>query len=55
MFQAAQRVVATTYEPLILYVEAAALYLAMSSVLSALQARLEVRLNRYGGFLEANA
>jgi hypothetical protein len=24
-------------------------------VLSALQARLEVRLNRYGGFLEANA
>ncbi|TIO67237.1 MAG: cysteine ABC transporter permease, partial [Mesorhizobium sp.] len=27
---------------------------AMSSVLSALQARLEVRLNRYGGFLEAN-
>ncbi|TIS46548.1 MAG: ABC transporter permease subunit, partial [Mesorhizobium sp.] len=55
MFQAAQRIVATTYEPLILYVEAAALYLAMSSVLSALQARLEVRLNRYGGFLEANA
>ena len=55
MFQAAQRIVATTYEPLILYVEAAALYLALSSVLSALQARLEVRLNRYGGFLEANA
>jgi len=55
MFQAAQRIVATTYEPLILYIEAAALYLVLSSVLSALQARLEVRLNRYGGFLEANA
>jgi cystine transport system permease protein len=55
MFQAAQRIVATTYEPLILYIEAALLYLAMSSVLSALQARLETRLNRYGGFLEAQA
>ena len=52
MFQAAQRIVATTYEPLILYVQAAILYLAMSSVLSALQVRLEKRLNRYGGFLE---
>lgn len=55
MFQAAQRIVATTYEPLILYVEAAILYLALSSVLSALQTRLETRLNRYGGFLEARA
>ena len=55
MFQAAQRIVATTYEPLILYVEAAILYLAMSSVLSALQTRLETRLNRYGGFLEARS
>jgi cystine transport system permease protein len=55
MFQAAQRIVATTYEPLILYVEAAILYLAMSSVLSALQTRLEERLNRYGGFLEARS
>ncbi|CAH2394441.1 cystine ABC transporter membrane subunit [Mesorhizobium ventifaucium] len=55
MFQAAQRIVATTYEPLILYVEAAALYLALSSVLSALQTRLENRLNRYGGFLEARS
>jgi cystine transport system permease protein len=55
MFQAAQRIVATTYEPLILYIEAALLYLAMSSVLSALQARLETRLNRYDGFLEAQA
>ncbi|TIX94161.1 MAG: amino acid ABC transporter permease [Mesorhizobium sp.] len=55
MFQAAQRIVATTYEPLILYIEAAALYLALSSVLSALQTRLEKRLNRYGGFLEARS
>lgn len=55
LFQAAQRIVATTYEPLILYVQAALIYLAMSSVLSALQVRLEKRLNRYGGFLEARA
>jgi cystine transport system permease protein len=55
LFQAAQRIVATTYEPLILYVEAALIYLALSSVLSALQTRLEVRLNRYGGFMEARA
>ncbi|TIX44486.1 MAG: amino acid ABC transporter permease [Mesorhizobium sp.] len=55
MFQAAQRIVATSYEPLILYIEAAALYLALSSVLSALQTRLEKRLNRYGGFLEARS
>jgi len=53
LFQAAQRIVATTYEPLILYVEAALIYLVMSSALSALQARLETRLNRYGGFLGA--
>ncbi|WVT73111.1 amino acid ABC transporter permease [Sinorhizobium chiapasense] len=55
MFQTAQRIVATTYEPLILYIEAALIYLAMSSVLSALQVRLERRFARYGGFLEARA
>ncbi len=55
LFQAAQRIVATTYEPLILYIEAALIYLALSSVLSALQVRLEKRLNRYGGFLEARS
>ena len=55
LFQAAQRIVATTYEPLILYVQAALIYLAISSVLSALQTRLEARLNRYGGFMEARA
>ncbi|MBL0371037.1 amino acid ABC transporter permease [Rhizobium sp. KVB221] len=53
LFQTAQRIVATSYEPLILYIEAAILYLAMSSVLSALQVRLEARFARYGGFLEA--
>ncbi|WP_102960670.1 amino acid ABC transporter permease [Mangrovicella endophytica] len=55
LFQSAQRIVAVTYEPLILYVEAALIYLVLSSVLSALQVRLEHRLNRYGGFLEARA
>jgi cystine transport system permease protein len=54
MFQAAQRIVATTYEPLILYIEAA---LTLSGaefgpVVAAGQAG--ARLNRYGGFLEAN-
>jgi len=55
LFQSAQRIVATTYEPLILYIEAALIYLAMSTVLSQLQVRLEERLNRYGGVLEARA
>ncbi|MBN9078742.1 MAG: cysteine ABC transporter permease [Rhizobiales bacterium 65-79] len=55
LFQAAQRIVATTYEPLILYIEAALIYLVMSSVLSSLQTRLEARLGRYGGFLEARS
>jgi len=55
LFQAAQRIVATSYEPLILYIEAALIYLALSSVLSSLQARIETRLNRYGGFLEARS
>jgi L-cystine transport system permease protein len=55
LFQQAQRIVAVTYEPLILYVEAALIYLVLSSVLSSLQVRLEKRLNRYGGFLEARA
>jgi cystine transport system permease protein len=54
LFQAAQRIVATTYEPLVLYILAALVYLALSSVLSRLQAWLEVRYGRYGGTLEAN-
>ncbi len=53
LFQAAQRIVATTYEPLILYVEAALIYLALSTVLSTLQGSLERRFARYGGTLEA--
>lgn len=55
LFQAAQRIVAATYEPLILYVEAALIYLALSSVLSILQTRLEHRFGRYGGFLDEPA
>jgi len=53
LFQAAQRIVATTCAPLILYIEVALIYLVLSSVLSALQARLERRFGRYGGFLDA--
>ena len=55
MFQTAQRIVAVTYEPLILYVEAALIYLAISSILSALQGHIELRLARYGGFMESRA
>jgi len=55
LFQAAQRIVATTYEPLILYILAALIYLALSTVLSRLQAVLEARFGRYGGTLEANS
>jgi L-cystine transport system permease protein len=47
MFQVAQRITAVTYEPLLLYTEAALIYLVFSSVLSSLQRRLEVRLNRH--------
>jgi cystine transport system permease protein len=53
LFRAGQRIVATTYEPLILYVEVALIYLVVSSVLSSLQSRVERRLSRYGGYLEA--
>jgi len=55
MFQATQRIVATTYEPLILYIEAALIYLVLSSVLSQLQNWLEERLNRSGGYVGARA
>jgi cystine transport system permease protein len=47
MFQAAQQIAAVTYEPLILYTEVALIYLLFSSVLSALQSRLEKRLDRH--------
>ena len=49
LFQSAQRIAAATYEPLILYVETALIYLLFSSVLSALQNKLENRLNRDQG------
>ncbi|MBW7983206.1 amino acid ABC transporter permease [Enterobacillus tribolii] len=47
MFLAAQRIVSVTYEPLVLYVEAALIYLLFSTVLSKLQTRLEVYYRRY--------
>ncbi|WP_416239551.1 amino acid ABC transporter permease [Raoultella ornithinolytica] len=46
LFLAAQHIAAVTYQPLILYSEAALLYLLISSVLSYLQSRLELRLER---------
>jgi cystine transport system permease protein len=53
LFRAGQQIVATSYEPLILYIEVALIYLAVSSILSSLQVRLERRLSRYGGYIEA--
>jgi cystine transport system permease protein len=47
VFQVAQRISAVTYEPLILYCETALIYLAFSSVLSALQTRIEQRVDRH--------
>jgi L-cystine transport system permease protein len=55
LFRAGQRIVATSYEPLILYIEVALFYLVVSSVLSSLQTRLERRLARYGGYLGSAA
>jgi cystine transport system permease protein len=52
LFRAGQRIVATSYEPLILYVEVALIYLVVSSALSSLQGRLEQRFSRYGGSIE---
>ncbi|MCO7264018.1 amino acid ABC transporter permease [Dickeya zeae] len=47
MFLAAQRIVSVTYEPLILYIEAALIYLMFSTVLSKLQTRLEKYYQRH--------
>ncbi len=47
MFLAAQRIVSVTYEPLILYIEAAFIYLMFSTVLSKMQTRLETYFRRY--------
>jgi L-cystine transport system permease protein len=46
MFQVAQQITARTYEPLWLYSEAACIYLLFSSILSALQTRMEIRFGR---------
>ena len=50
VFQAAQRIAAVTYEPLILYSEAALVYLVISSVLSSAQVKLEQRFSRHALF-----
>lgn len=47
MFRKAQEIVASTYEPLLLYTEAALIYWVICFLLSALQDRLETRLERY--------
>jgi cystine transport system permease protein len=50
IFQAAQRIASVTYEPLILYTEAALIYLVFSSVLSSAQVQLEKRLGQHALF-----
>jgi cystine transport system permease protein len=50
IFQAAQRIASVTYEPLILYTEAALIYLLFSSVLSSAQVQLEKRLGQHALF-----
>ena len=47
MFQIAQRITATTYEPLLLYCEAALIYLAFCTVLTIIQSKMENLLGRY--------
>lgn len=47
MFQVAQRITAATYEPLVLYCEAAFIYLMFCTVLTFVQNILEHRLDRY--------
>ncbi|WP_045856918.1 amino acid ABC transporter permease [Raoultella terrigena] len=54
LFLAAQRIAAVTYQPLILYTEAALIYLLISSVLSYLQSRLEARLEKNTSGKEQN-
>ncbi|QLY80440.1 amino acid ABC transporter permease [Clostridium intestinale] len=47
MFQVAQRITAATYEPLVLYCEAAFIYLMFCTVLTFIQGWIERRLDRY--------
>ena len=48
MFMTTKRIVARTYEPLLLYVEVALIYLIFCTVLTKLQTSGEKRLERYG-------
>ncbi|MCI9149801.1 MAG: amino acid ABC transporter permease [Lachnospiraceae bacterium] len=48
MFMATQRIVARTYEPLVLYIEVGLIYLLFCTVLTKLQSMGERRLNKYG-------
>ncbi len=48
MFMATQRIVARTYEPLVLYIEVGLIYLMFCTVLTWLQRRGEARLGRGG-------
>ncbi|GAA0730132.1 amino acid ABC transporter permease [Clostridium malenominatum] len=47
MFQIAQRITASTYEPLWMYIEVAFIYFIFCSVLSMIQSKMEKRLERY--------
>ncbi|MBA2176321.1 amino acid ABC transporter permease [Halobacillus locisalis] len=47
MFRKAQEIVATTYEPLLIYTQAAAIYWVLCFILSLIQGRIERRLDRY--------
>lgn len=47
MFQIAQRITAATYEPLVLYSEAAFIYLIFCTILSVIQSNIEKRLEKY--------
>ncbi|MCQ4088346.1 amino acid ABC transporter permease [Saccharibacillus sp. JS10] len=47
LFQVAKQITATTYEPLLLYSEAAVIYLIICTVLNALQNVMEKRLSRF--------
>ncbi|CAM5787461.1 amino acid ABC transporter permease [Castellaniella caeni] len=52
IFQAAQRIASVTYEPLVLYTEAALIYLVLCSFLSAAQTRLERYFSQHAVFSE---
>ena len=47
MFMVAQRIAARTYEPLLLYVEVALIYLVICTVLSGIQVILERKANAH--------